>query len=648
VSALHFRRAALALAALVLPLLLSAPRCLAQTTAADAAAKANGKAGEKAGEKAGDASAPKPPGEAERVRDSRGGVVTGSITGRVVGEGGEPLSGVTVRASGRMRGTLFAPPPTASTDEEGQFVFENLEPNVYSVSAELPGYVTETDALPSPPRQRIGDNVTIRMTKGGVVTGTVTDAAGDPLVGVTVRVMRVRDAEGRALAGGGFGTRDTATDDRGVYRAYGLMPGVYVVSAGGSPMWSFMPAPRADNAPTYYPSGTRDTATELLVRAGQETNGIDIRLRDERGWRVSGTFVLPPAAQGDDLGGVSVSLVHAASGTYLASAWVQGRGDGDRGFSFEGLADGEYDLSAQHNTRNGAGSKSPPLRVTLKGADVTGLRLTLAPLASLSGTLSVEPLAEPERARGECKERPAARLLPQETAVFARLDPQPVARGQAQTRAFGSETVPDGGGAFTVRNLEAGRYRVEVRPVDENFYTRSVQLPDSANASAPAAPKPGAAPKAAPSSTARARDSLDLRPGQQLSGVQVRVAEGAASLSGHVVAAEEGGQVPAQTRLFLVPSEREHADNLLRYASAVPAGDGAFVFRNLAPGRYLLVARTFNPDPSDPSTMRPVYWDDAERARIRREAEAANLAVELQTCQRTADLTVRYPQATAK
>jgi protocatechuate 3,4-dioxygenase beta subunit len=645
VSASLTRHAALARAAVLLTLLLPASPCLAQTPAADPAAKTS----DKASEKAGDNAAPKTPGEASGARDSRGAVVTGSITGRVLGDGGEPLSGVTVRASGRMTGTVFAAPPTASTDEEGQFVLENLEPNVYSLSAELPGYVTEADALPSPPRQRIGDNVTLRMAKGGVVTGTVTDGSGDPLVGVTVRVQRVRDAEGRALGGAGLGTRDTATDDRGIYRAYGLMPGVYIVSAGGAPMWSFLPAPRADNAPTYYPSGTRDTAAELLVRAGQETNGIDIRLRDERGLRVSGTFALPPSSPGDDPGGVNVSLVHAASGTYLASAWVQGRGEGDRGFSFDGLAEGEYDLSAQHNTRNGAGSKSPPLRVSLKGADVTGIRLTLAPLASLSGTLSVEPLPEAERARGECKERPAARLLPQETAVFARLDPQPVARGQAQTRAFGSETVPDGGGSFTVRNLEAGRYRVEVRPVDENFYTRSVQLPESATAAATAAaPKPGAAPKATPSSTTSARDSLELRPGQQLSGVQVRVAEGAASLAGHVVAAEEGGQVPAQTRLFLVPSEREHADNLLRYASAVPASDGAFVFRNLAPGRYLLVARTLQTNPSDPSTMRPAFWDAAERARMRRDAEAANLAFELQTCQRTTDVTVRYPQTTAK
>lgn len=602
------------------------------------------KADDKATVKASDA----PAQAAEAARAAQRPPATGSIKGRVLGEGGEPLAGVAVRAGGRSTGAVFTPPPTATTDEDGQFVLENLEPNVYTLSAEFPGYITETDTQPSPPRQRVGDTVTLRMAKGGVITGTVTDAAGDPLVGITVRVTRVRDLAGRPVIGAGG--RDATTDDRGVYRSYGLQPGVYVVSAGGAPAWAFWPVPRSESAPTYDPSGTRDTATELTVRAGQETTGIDIRFRDERGQRVSGTFVIPPGQTPDEFGGVNVALVHAATGTFLASTWAQGRGDSNNSFSFEGLADGDYELTAQHTTRTGGSSKSLPLRVTVKGADVTGVKLVLAPLSSVSGTVTIETLAEAERARGECKERPAGRLLPQETAVYVRLDSQATAKGQARSRSYGSETVPDSGGSFTARNLEPGRYRVEARPVDENFYARSVQLPDSATTTttAPAAtpaPKPGAAPRAVTSSTAAAaRDSFELRPGQQLGGVQVRVAEGAAYLAGHVAPAEEGGQLPPQTRLYLVPAEREQADIVLRHYSATPTADGAFVFRNLAPGRYLLVARQYNIDPSDPSSTRPPFWDAAERARMRREAEAANLPVELQPCQRTTDFAVRYPQ----
>jgi hypothetical protein len=621
--------------------LLSAPFVRTSRAQEPAAAATSGASKKTAG------AAPSKPSEETQSASSRSGI-TGSIKGRIVAEGGEPLSGVSIYASSRKNaGPGFRPPQTATSDEEGLFVIKDLEPSVYSINATVPGYVVEPETLPYPSRNRVrlGDNITIRMIKGGVITGTVTDASGEPLVGASVRAFKVRDLESLGLPFQQFGAREEMTDDRGVYRVYGLAPGVYTVSAGGSPMYSWWPVPFADNSPTYYPSGTRDTAAEITVRAGQEATGIDIRFRDERGQRISGLIVIPPLQPGEESGALSVNLIHAATGTYLASAWIAPT-ENERSFSFEGIADGEYDLSAQQNTRSGSNSISPPLRVTVKGADVTGLKLTPVPLGSVSGTLFIEPLPEAERARVECKEQ-KARLLPQETAIFVRPDPQPLSKSQPRPRVFGSETTPDEGGAFTSRNLASGRYRVEVRPADENFYARSVQLPDSAAttpATTPAA-KPGVARTATPAAVSTAsREAFDLRPGQQLSGVSVRVAEGAASVGGRVVHAEEGATVPAQTRLYLVPAEREHADNTLRFYETAPSSDGAFLFRNLAPGRYWLVARAVRLDPTDPTTLRPAFWDAAERLKMRREAETANVSLDLQSCQRVADFTLRYPR----
>jgi hypothetical protein len=65
------------------------------------------------------------------------------------------------------------------------------------------------------------------MIKGGVITGRVTNATGEPLIGVRVNAVMTRGAEGntarRAAA------RPRFTDDRGFYRLYGLPPGTYVV-----------------------------------------------------------------------------------------------------------------------------------------------------------------------------------------------------------------------------------------------------------------------------------------------------------------------------------------------------------------------------------------------------------------------------------
>jgi hypothetical protein len=608
-----------------------------------------------ASKKTADAAEPKPPGGTEGEMP-RG--VNGSIKGRVISENGEPLGGVSIYAMGkRNAGPPFRPPQSATSDEEGAFILQDLEPTIYNLNANLSGYVLEPDTMPVPSRSRVrlGDNVVIKMMKGGVVTGTVTDAAGVPLVGMSVRLVKVRDLEGSAFnAFLSFGTREGTTDDRGIYRVYGLEPGVYVVSSGGSPMYAWWPVPHAESAPTFYPSGTRDSAAEISVRGGQETTGIDIRFRDERGHRISGTVVLPPSQPGENAGSLGINLVHAASGTFLAAAWSSGS-ENDRSFYFEGIADGEYDLTVQHNARGGVMSNSPPLRVSVKGADVTGLKLTPIPSASLSGTLVIEPLPEAARAGGKCTEQ-KSRMLPQETGIYARLEHLPAPKKQPRPRSFGNETTPDQSGAFSARNLLPGRYRIEVRPADENFYARSIQLPESATGAAattpaPAASKPGAARAATPNAAVVSKasgDALDLRSGQQVSGVSIRVAEGAAFVAGRVVSAEEGAALPTQVRLYLLPAEREQADNTLRFYESIASGDGSFLFRNLAPGRYLLVARAVQIDPTDPTTMRPAFWDAAERAKMRREAEAANLSLDLQPCQRVADLTLRYPQAANK
>jgi hypothetical protein len=118
-----------------------------------------------------------------------------------------------------------------STDEDGNFKFTGLAPCVYSVSASsAKGYVPSP--VPISERQdsgyhRIGANLTITMIKGGAITGRVTNAMGESLIGVQVNAAMARGAEGNPDRGGSG--RMKFTDDRGVYRIYGLSPGTYVV-----------------------------------------------------------------------------------------------------------------------------------------------------------------------------------------------------------------------------------------------------------------------------------------------------------------------------------------------------------------------------------------------------------------------------------
>jgi hypothetical protein len=508
----------------------------------------------------------------------------------------------------------------------------------------MPGYVTETDATTGGlfPTYRPGETAVVRMTKGGVITGTVTTQQGEPVVAVSVRAVRVRDLDGHTPRVGGFASAgEDRTDDRGVYRIYGLQPGLYVVYAGpGSGTIFGLVTGFAGDAPTFYPSGTRDTAAEVSVRAGQETQGIDIRYREEQGRRVTGTVEAPDPASGEF--GVSVMLTYAASGMPAGGVAVGanvGANSPARSFSIEGVADGDYDVQAILGGREGLTSVSVPQRISVRGSDVTGLRLTLKPMASVSGTVVIEPAAAAEAGSEACK-AVRARPLPQETLVML----APDRPRETAARIFSRlDAAPDSSGAFSLRPLEPERYHLSIRLFDEALYVRAIQLPGSAApAPTPRAASANAQRAATAVANAALRDFLDLKPGQQLSGVGVRLAEGAASFGGHLVAAEGTPAPPfSQLRVHLVPQERERADDPLRFYETGAGPDGAFSFKNLAPGRYLLVALA-DADAGERAS-RPAAWDADARARLRREAESANTPVELQPCQRTSDFTLRFP-----
>lgn len=580
------------------------------------------------------AGAPRPARAGERKSPV---AATGSISGRVVGEGGEPMPNAAVYVRPRGGVTFFRQQALGS-DEEGNFVARDLDPAVYHVGAHVPGYFLDSDqpAAAGTGPYRLGDFVTLRLVRGGVITGAVTGAGGEPMVGLSVRAIRVRDQDGRPLtASPNF--FEAQTDDRGVYRVYGLLPGGYVITTSGASYgWGPLSAYEGD-APTFYPSGTRDTAAEITVRPGQEVAGVDIRYREERGHRVTGTLMVPAQTSDDASVGVTVSLTYAGSGMTAANAWV-GIRETERAFSLEGVADGDYEVQAQFQTREGLSGSSPPQRVAVRGADVAGLKLALAPLASVSGTLVAEPAPEAVRALEACKERaPTAR--PQETLVVARRDARAGAPTAASTPRGPQqrEASPDEAGAFTLRNLEPGVYRVAARPLDENFYAHSVQLPPTT----PPAAKAGA------QAAGRAADLLNISSGQQLSGLAVRLVAGAAAVAGRVVGTDAGTQLPASgtLRVHLVPAERARAEEILRYAETAPAPDGTFAFKNLAPGRYLLVVR---PSEATDAAPPPAAWGADARARLRREAEAAAVTLDLQPCQRVNDFVLRYPPPAAK
>jgi len=547
------------------------------------------------------------------------------ITGRLIDESGQPIpnAGVFVRKAGASTSQNRS----MGTDENGRFRADDLAAGAYSVSAHVPGYVPVTEALQRE-YYHAGDEVTLRMMKGGVITGTVTNSAGEPVVGVRVSPLRVRDSENKTIRGAVLSGNFRTTDDRGVYRMYGLAPGTYLVVASGGGQMGYIESGFDGDVPTYYPSTNRDAATEVAVRAGEEITGIDIRYRGDRGYIISGTL---SGSLGPESGqrGVLVSLTNAAAGVLESRAYVPLRAG--RGFALYGVPDGEYDLMAQTDAGTEAGAGSAPRHVVVKGADVTGIDLALAPYGSISGRAVLERIPEAERT-SECKAQRIALL--DELVLTARRDEKSGVKDSPPAALLSSnESSPDEKGEFKLVSLAAGRYRIETRLPTEDWFVRAITKPGL-----PAGSK----------QTDIAGAGLALTTSQRMADLTVTLAEGAAAVRGKVIPAAEGSRLPAQLRVHLVPAEPESADDAIRFWEARIDSEGVFSLTNLAPGIYYLLAQAVARDQLMERNPQPLAWDPAARAKLRREAMAAKVLFDLQRCQRVKDYVIKYTAAPAR
>jgi Carboxypeptidase regulatory-like domain len=557
-------------------------------------------------------------------------VAPSAITGRVIAQSGQPIANATVRV---LRLNSSNPPRPVPAGSDGSFKISGLEPGVFLVTASAPSFVpapadtdTETTAL-----YRIGDVVTLSMVKGGVINGTVTGSDGQPVVAVRVRALMIRDSNGNAVRRPL--TSERLTDDRGIYRLYGLAPGTYVVSAGGTnasgigagfggrgggPFFGGSPAAIYDrDAPTFAPSSTRDTATELNVSAGQELNDVNIRYRAEPGHAISG-IVKTSIPAGNGFARPSVTLARANhEGEVLTSGGARGSA-----FEFYGIADGEYILSAQSSSGPGDAEISRPQKVIVNGANVSGVVLATSPLGRISGRVILEPSADPV-----CKDKRQPRL--EEILVSTKRRDKPESNGLLPP--FSSSTASPGkNGEFFLNKLVDGQYPLDVRFSGKYWYLRAVTGPP-----APGKKTVRVGLQQPGQSTDLVRAGVTLKPGAHFTGVSVVLTAGAASLRGLANFAEDEKLPHA---LYLVPAEKDQADNLLRYFGVRVSGDGQFSFSNLPPGSYWVVGRTLV-ESETPAILRLTEGSQL-RSLLRREGEAIKKQIELKACQNITDYNI--------
>jgi hypothetical protein len=350
---------------------------------------------------------------------------TSSGTGRIVGhvvaaDTGRPVKRARVFLSAAElpggRGML--------TDDDGAFAFTELPAGRYSLNASKNGFIQlsygQRRPLQAGTPLQLSDGQQLRgvdfaLPRGGVVSGRVSDENGDFMPGVTVAILRYQYQQGdRQLVPSGR----AQTDDRGVYRVWGLNPGEYYISAtapgenaggrgrggpagggrGGRGRGGALdPDEDQDQlmyAPTYYPGvGSVADARSVAVGVSEEVLNIDFGLQLVRTAHVIGHVENPDGSWATN-GNVNLTPQNR-SGAGRGNFGVNygSRIDWDGQFNVANVPPGLYTLRARNNDRDAPLSASQPISVS--GSDVASLIVVLQTGGSLAGSIVFQPGSTP-------------------------------------------------------------------------------------------------------------------------------------------------------------------------------------------------------------------------------------------------------------
>ena len=212
----------------------------------------------------------------------------------------------------------------------GQFTFEHVPNGLYLIVATRNNYFPAAYGQRRPSGQGTPVEVTedstifaeLHMRHKGAVTGRVLDENGVGMTDAPVLAYRARLPV--RLAGSAI------SDDRGVYRIHGLEPGKYWIRSG-----AFVLEDGTGLLPTFGPESLESREARIhVVTLDADTPDADVRPEQGRLFRVTG--VLQCASTEPITVTISSETMRRSVQTGCSF-----------GYSFEGLAPGQYEIFAQ-------------------------------------------------------------------------------------------------------------------------------------------------------------------------------------------------------------------------------------------------------------------------------------------------------------
>lgn len=426
---------------------------------------------------------------------------TATISGRVT-LNGKPARGIKVSlVPGPYAGVERQ---SARADDEGRYEFTGLAAGRYGliaasyihISAEYWQSSVKPFKLCTVLNGEKLANQDLTLVRGGVITGRITDADGKPLIAEAVQLTYVNE-QGKQEPYPSYSNEMLRSDDRGIYRLFGLAPGRYLISA---------PATGSRYRRVYYP-GVHNSAqaSPIEVKAGSEANDIDLRLgTGEKTFSVSGRVV-------DDVTG---QLLTKAALDFWQAATPQSelrqRNFGDpineRGtFYYGNLPPGRYGISGTAFPDYNHYGDLVTLEIT--DQDIEDLTIRMKRGAIISGRVVLENNPDPAALQNL---RVGIAATGTDPAFFNRLP--------------GLYVQPDG--TFQLKALPAGKVGLRVGSEEGRKFS-IVRIEHNG---------------------VEVQETFDLKPAEQVSGVRVVLKEAAGGLRGRIVL--PGGPLPAARWLY--------------------------------------------------------------------------------------------------
>ena len=318
----------------------------------------------------------------------------GSVTGRVTIKDKPAIGVLVVVRKAENAGNPWESVSRAVTDQMGVYRITNLGPGSYSVAPSNPAYIAADSAGRKSVVITEDDNVEgidFSLVRGGVITGKVTDAEGRPVIQQQVEIYRAetldQPSQSQQKGPPRYPARTAQTDDRGVYRVFGLMPGRYKVSAGrsedGRSAFSLSPIIYTQ---VFHPAATDSAkATVIEVSEGSESTNVDIALGGTlQMFSVSGRIINAETGAPAPQVRFGLHRLQPDRPDYVNHHAVSNaRGE----FTMEGLTPGKYGVflfSEQTDLR----AERTTFAVT--DQDVTGVTIKLVRAATMTGVVVLE------------------------------------------------------------------------------------------------------------------------------------------------------------------------------------------------------------------------------------------------------------------